>query len=205
MSVQVPIDWKAINDAIFDWFSGSTGLVTIWEDQDLPQPEYPYASLDIISGPTRVGGKDDIINTTDLTKTGEEVELCHLGHRHFTVACQIHVGPKKDATGTFQEPDPNEGARSLMSSAEGQLETIATKRLFRPIGLAFVNRLAMLSLDLPIAGQIVSRVQMDVQFATTSRVVERETFIESVELTGTFKDQADDTVSVEDFSVDSTP
>lgn len=200
MTVQVAVDIEAIQDAIQDWFSTATELETIWDDQDQPQPPYPYAGLDIISGPRRIGGRDDKINTTDLAKVGEEVEICHIGDRHLVVSCQIHVGPKKDQSGTFQEPAPNCNARALMASADAQLELERTKTLFRNATLAFVRSQDPISLDLPIAGQIVSRVQMDVEFATKSRVVERETFIEDVGITGTFEGAG--TPIVEDFSVD---
>ena len=89
-----------------------------------------------------------------------------------------------------------------MASAEAQLELERTKTLFRNATLAFVRSQDPISLDLPIAGQIVSRVQMDVEFATKSRVVERETFIEDVGITGSFTPEGGGAPIVEDFSVD---
>ena len=63
----------------------------------------------------------------------------------------------------------------------------------------------MLSLDLEIDGEFVSRVQMDVEFATTARVTEKTTFIEDITITGTIDPSDGATPVVEDFSVDSTP
>lgn len=201
MTVALAIDWEAVQDAIWQWFSESTELVTVWADQDMPQPKYPYASLDIISGPTRVGGQDDVVRVTDLAQVGEEVQHRRIGLRQFIIACQIHVGPKRNQFATFQEPTPNCNARALMSSAEAQLETFAIHQIFRDACLAFVRRTEMLSLDLPIAGEILSRVQMDIEFATNSVVDERTTYIEDVGMTGTFTDPGDTTLPPEDFSI----
>lgn len=65
--VTLPFDFSAAEDAIHDWFSTATGLTTVWRDQSAPQPAYPYGSLLIIAGPTKLGGQDEVRESTDLT------------------------------------------------------------------------------------------------------------------------------------------
>ncbi len=205
MTVQLAIDWQTLRKVIQDWFRRSTELEIIWADQDQPQPEYPYASLNIISGPTRVGGRDDVIDSTDLTApAGQEVELCHQGPREFTVNVQIHVGPVKDQSGTRQEPLPNCDARALLATAEAQILFQVTKQEFKEKALAFVRSQTPLSLDPIIAGDFVHRVSQDFEFSTMSRVAERTTFIEDATITGTITDPVGTEIAV-DFSVDTTP
>lgn len=205
MAVQTVIDWATIRDAIYDWFFAATELPTIWADQDAPQALYPYATLNVVGGPRRIGGKDNIIRTTDLGQVGEEVELSHEGPRLFTVGCQIHVGQSTDANGIRQEPSPASNARALMSTAEAALEFETARQLFKDAALAFVRTFSVQSLDVVIAGEFISRVQMDVEFATKLKAVERVTFIEKIEITGTFEPPEGPPTFDEDFSVDSTP
>lgn len=68
MTAPTPINWTAIENAIQDWFSGATGLTTIWRDQSAPQPDYPFATLLTIAGPTQIHGQDEQRETTDATR-----------------------------------------------------------------------------------------------------------------------------------------
>lgn len=205
MPVTEPISWPTLRGTIFDWFSGATGLEGIWSDQDQPQPPYPYFSLNVMSGPTRIGGRDDVINTTLGSGAAAQSQLTHQGPRHFVVGCQIHVSQKMDQFGTRQEPTADCNARSLMGSAEFDLELQATKKAFKACALAFIRIVGdPLSLDLPIDGEFVTRVQMDVEFATTARVQEFETFIENATITGTITPPGGAPI-VDDFSVDTDP
>ncbi|MCG8433488.1 MAG: hypothetical protein MJA83_05610 [Gammaproteobacteria bacterium] len=201
MSVTPAIDFAAIRGALHDWFSEATGLKTIWADQNRPQPPYPYASLNPITGPVRIGGKDDVVRTTDLAQAGQEVEHCHIGDRLITISCQIHVAPVDDQFGTEQEPDPQCDAMSLMATAEAHLDTEVNRARFFLVSLAFVSVQSLPQIDLPIGGQIIKRTQMDVQFATKSRVVERTTYIENVTITGQLKDEGGASLPDIDFSV----
>lgn len=204
MAVEQAIQWRAIQDAIYDWFNEATELGTLWSDQNTPQLPYPYATLNRISGPSRVGGKDDVITRVIGTAPNEQIEHCHQAPRHFTVSCQIHVGQKADLSGVDQEPGPECDAFALMSAAEARLGTLINRGRFRDVALAFVNVSAINSFDLPIGGEIISRVQMDVTFATMSRVTELDTFVEETTLSGTVTDPSGPDVSI-NFTVDSTP
>ncbi len=71
MVAPIPIAWATIEDALHDWFESATGLTSKirWADQAEPRPAYPYGTLKIIAGPTEVGTRDSLVETTDLTRT----------------------------------------------------------------------------------------------------------------------------------------
>lgn len=204
-TVQQPIAWKVLRSLIFRWFAGSTGLEGIWSDQDQTQPRYPYFSLRIISGPRRIGGRDDVVNTNVGSGATLLVKSTHRGPRHFVVSSQIHVSQKRDQFNTRQEPVADCDARALMESAEANLELQLTKAAFKPCGLAWVRTVGdIIDLTIDIAGERVRRVQSDFEFATTAEVQELETFIEDVTITGTITPPGGSPI-VEDFSFDSDP
>ena len=201
MTVKAPIAWAALRTAIYDWFAVATELDGLWSDQDQPQLPYPYFALNIISGPTRIGGRDDVIVTTTGVDPNQMSQLDRRGPRHFVVSCQIRVSQKKDQFQTRREPVPACNARALMTAAEGALESQLVKTAFKACALAFVRVVGdPLSIDLPIDGEFVSTVQMDVEFATTASVTEVASVIEDVTITGTLDDNG--TPIVDDFSID---
>lgn len=61
------MNWTAIQNALLTWFAARTGLTCIWADQDVAQPAYPFGLLNIIAGPTMVGGMDEVRTDTDET------------------------------------------------------------------------------------------------------------------------------------------
>lgn len=90
MVAPTPIDWNAIEDGIHAWFSGATGLTTIWENQSAPQPDFPYASLQVTSGPTRVGGADEHRYNTDYPVYVFDVDITPIAQSNVTYEVQIN-------------------------------------------------------------------------------------------------------------------
>lgn len=182
--VPPPVDWRLIEDTLQAWFAKSTSLPeVVWANQKLAQPAYPYGTLNIIAGPTRLAPSDEFRYVAeDLTETGEELEFVLTGTRQFTVSCQINVGPDG-----YNDPDCN--GRALMGSAEASLELALHREAFRTANMAMVRVGPMQDLSLEVNGEWISRVQMDVEFATTSNVTERTTYIETLDdVTGTLDD-----------------
>lgn len=66
MAASSPMSWGTIEDAIYTWFNGQTGIDTIWANQNAPRPAYPYAVLNIDSGPMPEGW-DEHRSSVDLT------------------------------------------------------------------------------------------------------------------------------------------
>lgn len=58
----MPINLQGLRDALHSWFVLSSGLPVdkvIWAEQGGERPAVPFATLKIVSGPSRVGGQDD--------------------------------------------------------------------------------------------------------------------------------------------------
>ena len=89
------ISWKPIDDALFDWvlrvFPNLDRTHIQMEDQNLPQPRYPYVTFkkdSLISN----GSQDESRETTDLTKPlGQEVAIETVSVREFTLEINAHV------------------------------------------------------------------------------------------------------------------
>lgn len=176
------LDWATLEDAIFKWFSDATGIDVLWADQDVPQPPWPFGTLNIIAGPGKPGGDDNVRRSTDLNQVGAEVGLEHNGPRHFTVSCQVIQGPP-DAH------DPDMHARRLASAAQAALELNTTNAAFIAAGLAVIDIGDATSIDTEVGGEWTTRSMFDVTFACTSSIAEREGYIENMAATGTLDDQ----------------
>lgn len=51
-----PEDWIAMRDRLHGWLAGELDPITvIWQEQDAPRPEKPYAALRVLSEPATVG------------------------------------------------------------------------------------------------------------------------------------------------------
>jgi hypothetical protein len=92
MTVEIPISLEKIQNAIHDWFSSSTGLQVVWQNQNAPAPEGSYGSLNMIVGPTSRGGVAELRETYDARRAlGAEVELEVAMECSLTVSCQVFV------------------------------------------------------------------------------------------------------------------
>lgn len=160
MTTPVPIDWRALEDAILAWLGESTGVQWIWRNQSAPQPVYPYGSVGRLGGTAPIAVRDEVRSQLDGNgaPTGE---LKIVGQRDFVASCQLHVGPPDDTS-------PECHAFALMSAAIADLSTEPRKDAFRDVGLALRERGQPTELDLEIGGQWISRVQVDVRFGVAS-------------------------------------
>jgi hypothetical protein len=177
--VQQPIAWETVELAIHDWMAEATELETIWRNQSTPRPEYPYATLLIIAGPVRRGGRDEVrTETLSGQPQGEEVAVTTCGLREFTVSCQIYVA-KPDHV------NPEAHARSLMTAAQSNLGQLSTLARLRAAGLSVVEEGPVQNIDEVLEDAYVSRSNMDVRFYAAANVVERTGYIENAALEST--------------------
>ncbi len=155
VSVPPVVDWRAIEDAIREWFETSSGLQTIWEDQRAPQPSYPYASLNRLPGSSAMPVKSEQIQKADGS-------IALRRQLDFTVSCQIHVGPPGATT-------PECHARSLIDTAVAHLDTPGQSEKFEDVGLGLRGPLGEPEdLDLEIGGEWISRSRVDIRFGVAS-------------------------------------
>ena len=189
---QAGVDWQTVEDAIFAWFAAATGIDVVWANQDVPQPPWPYGTLNVITGPTRIGGDDNVRREVDLTRdAGEEVELEYNGPRHFTVSCQVIQGPP-------DTHDPTCHARRLAGAAHAALSLGSVTQALIVAGLAVVDLEDVINLDTEVGQEWTTRSVFDVTFAFTSSVTELDGYVDTMEVTGTLDDSG--SPITEDFS-----
>lgn len=169
-----PITWSTVEDALHDWLSGATGLTTIWAQQDAPRPAYPFATLSIIAGPTRVGGVDEIRYTYDSGQPlGQEVEIEAAGLREITVSCQAFV-----AAGTSQTQ--NRVARDTMCKAQSSLGMPSVQAALRAAGLSVIEEGVVQNASAVDEDTWIGRASMDVRFRLAASVSERGPYVNQV-------------------------
>lgn len=171
--IENPIDWPEIESALHRWFAESTGVQIIWANQDATQPAYPYGTLNVISGPTKIGGVDE---NRCVIRDGQAI-LQTLGQREITVSCQLNVGKPNTH-------NPEMHSRALMSRAQSALDMQSFRAELRAAGLSVIEEQAPANFDLQVADKWISRTQMDVRFHITICIEEDIDTIETVSYTG---------------------
>jgi len=167
------IEWRDIEDTIYDWFSEQTDVEAIWANHKAVQPEYPYGLLQVISGPSREGSFDsEVVTQTTTTSTIE-----HVGVRLFTVSCQILDCPNpRDVINT---------SRARIEKAQSSLSLESVNDTLRAGCLAVVDIGDISNIDFTTEDRYVSRSNMDIIFRTTSVVSETASVIDQVNGTWT--------------------
>lgn len=178
MSVDSPISMETFEDAVHTWCSGATGLQTIWADQSAPRPPYPYALLDIISGPIADNPQWELRHTFDATRVGEEIEFSACSLCTFTVDAQFFV-PLTDSR------NPNFASRQYAAKAQGALALPSYLAALRASGVSVLNRGSVSNLNEVIADATVSRSNVNITFGASLNITEYETYIQHVELKST--------------------
>lgn len=178
--VPSPIAWQTVEDALYDWINGVTGLAAIWAEQDAPQPPYPYASINITAGPTKVAGQDEQRITYDGGQPlGQEIGIEVAGLRELTLSCQIHVR-QLDAT-------PSSHARDLMTRAQSSLGLPSVIAALAVAGLSVIEEGPVQNVSEVVEDTWISRAMMDVRFGLAASVEERTGYIKDVEMDPLYK------------------
>lgn len=111
MSGTAPFDWDTAKKALHTWLSGQLGITVRWQDQDIPRPAYPYATLAILAGPRRTGSLDE--NRWEDQAGGSGVRVAVVGDREITVSCQTYVSFE----GAAYDHDTDASARLAIAEA----------------------------------------------------------------------------------------
>lgn len=172
MAIASPIPWSTVEDALYDWFSGATGLVTIFEEQDAPRPPYPYASISIF-GPRKLFAKDEHRYSYDaLQPPGEEIGIEVCGPREITVSCKVRVKQS--------DSYPSNHARDMMTRAQSSLSVPAVLDSLRLAGLSVVEEGDILTPSERVEDTWIGRATMDVRCGLSSSVTVRTGYIATV-------------------------
>lgn len=183
------IDMATAKRGIKAWMAEAVDMQVIWANPSAPQPMRPYASLQMISGPTRISGTDEQITETDLAQVGEEVALINCGLREITISCQIYA----------DKPALGQNAQDLMSLAQAKLGQASVLTKLRTAGVTVVEEGPVQNIDQVESGSFVSRANMDVRFYIASQLEERIGYIKTAEVSSTItgiKDPVSDLVDV---------
>jgi hypothetical protein len=149
-----PINWRLIRDTLWQWFTEVSGCETIWENQNAPQPAYPYASLNMLPGTLSFGVLDE-------ERIQADGSLVLTGPRDFVLSCQIHAGPT-----TTDDPDCDARTRAhaiLASFAVPQYQAA-----FQSANIGIRDRGQVEMLDVVIGTEWIKRAQVDLRFGTMS-------------------------------------
>jgi hypothetical protein len=165
---------ETVEDAIQHWFSEATGLQTIWRNQSAPQPEYPYASLLITSGPDSIPEGFELRDLTNIGRpAGTEVEQYVCAPCLMTVSCQTYVEGEDGNK-------PSGNARSYLNKARAALFLPSQQALFEAAEISVVRSNPVTDISALTNERFVSRAGMDVQFNCVMNLSEYVGYIKKV-------------------------
>jgi hypothetical protein len=174
-----PIDWKKVDDAIYDWIGGKLGYTVIWENQNVEQPAYPYVSLLRTSLAEEGGPKETRHSFISGQPAGQEIQLLTYEPVKFTLAVSVHVDRAQGAN------DPSSNAMDIASKIRGSLGQESTIEQLLAEGLSVVGEEGIQDTSVVVNGVWISRATMDVIFRTASVMTERTGYADKVGLEST--------------------
>lgn len=197
-----PIDWTAIDNALFDWVVGALGLSAaqcIWANQDIPQPvTYPYVTL-LRTAVAEEGTGDELRTSTDLGQAaGEEIELLTTGPKSMTLTVTCHNDRSDDAF-----TDPARNATALLTVAHASLGKLSVLEALGAAGIAVIERLPVADTSVAAGGEWLSQASMDVRLRVTSTMTERTGYIDKVRVSSTITG-AIDSLNLDDYLIDAS-
>lgn len=193
------IQWKPIDDAMFDWvlrvLPDLPRSHVQREDQNLAQPIYPFVTLrksTLIS----TGAPDETRSTTDLTQPlGEEVSLETISVREFTLFINAYVDEASGAN------DPDKDAFWMMTRLQTSLSQLGTRERFDLAAISTIEDLGVDNLSQTQNGVFFSKANMDVRFRVCFSDVEKVGYIDSANVKSV---PSDPPKSTDVFGVDIT-
>lgn len=148
-----------ISNAIYDWITGVTGVKAIFSMQDGPVPPKPYIEINVLTGPMKLGGQDD------LRRDGEEFTLT--GPRNLMCSINVHGAEAFD----------------ILSKAHDSLDDPAVIDSLEAAGLTVIDEGNPTDLSELQETHFETRFQMDVEFGLASDYKVEPDIIESAEVT----------------------
>ncbi len=170
-----PFDRRAVEDALYEWALGATGVVPIWLGQRINQLRPPYITLQLASITTDAPFERRVNGEPDDPGAGEEVEITYCAISRIVLSCNTY--------GVSNEPRSD--ARAVMDKLLASLHMDAASAPLSAAGLALVDTGAALSLDELVDEAHLSRVQCDITFSLAQNITERTGYIATAEVTST--------------------
>lgn len=174
-----PMNWETIEGSIYDWIVELSKIVPrmIWEKQDVPQPEYPYASA-IVTSVVKEGGRDELRTDTDLDRdTGEEIRTINTGPVQLALSISFYVDADHVAN-----TGPNGTAAAMASKARSSLGMLSVIEHLREANIAIVRELAITDTSMVVNGEWLERATFDVLLRTTASMTEYAGYVNKVQV-----------------------
>lgn len=173
---QPSIAWEEVEQALVDWATEMTGLETVWAEENAPQPERPYITLDWLSLPAPIG---DDYWSTEADEETKEIDRVMEGVRRATITVGVHAAETRPGR------NANYFADLLVNSLHS--DTVAA-RFFAPYRMAPWGTQAILKGQFAEEGHAVSRASFDMTMgfaAGTGLPSERVGYITGASITAT--------------------
>lgn len=186
MPVAEPIDFEVIKNAVHEWFSNSTGLQVVWQNQSAPRPATPFGTLSILSGPTPLSQdweEREIVHILGnegetIENDGEEIEIQSTVPCQFSISCQTFVGCEDGR-------DPTADAISFANKALAALGLQSYRDIFSNVNASVVRTSGVKNIGALLDSQFESRAAFDVTFGSVLCLSELTGYIERVHATST--------------------
>lgn len=162
------VDIKAIQDIIFDWvrdysiddcFKELRENHIIWADQDGHQPDSPYITLKLISGPQYIGEKDKL--TYDYSNNKYEAS----GTRTLTLSVNMY----------------GQSAITVLSKLDASLSLPEVREYFRGNEMSPYDNTGVNNLSESLETVFEERANLDVMFYVVSKIKSTVKTIDTVE------------------------
>lgn len=179
MTVRTPqpsIAWEAVEQALVDWATETTGLEAIFAEENGPQPDRPYVVLDWLSFPSGIGD-DYFVDTLD--EDTDEIERALEGVREATINVQVFTESTRAGENAAYYCD-------ILANSLGSDSVVRDH--FSPVRMAPWDVQSISKGNFAEDGRAISRAGFDIRFgfsAGTGQSSERAAIITSVALTGT--------------------
>jgi len=178
----VTIDYVGFEDALQAWLLGVTGLPKVfWEERDrINEAELRYWGLLNVLSDVNLG-VDDVRYTpvAGAPPPGEDMDEQVAGQRLVTVSVRVKS----------RSQQADQTARYFLSKARTSLGSpLVREQYLQPFQIAVVRMAAFANLDFTEQRRRVSLSSMDVTFHTVAERVAQTTYIETVEVTSSYKD-----------------
>jgi hypothetical protein len=177
-----PIDWLPIEDVIYGWLTGAVpelGTIVehaVWEDQNVPQPPYPYASMKITAYAKEGGLDENRVSELIGAPAGKEIEFLSLNTIAMTLSLSFHVDRSAGAN------IPGSRGMSLAAKAQASLGMQVVQDYLRTAGIAIIQELGINDTSLVINGEWLSRATMDVRMRVTTNMTWETGYIAHVQV-----------------------
>lgn len=185
---QLGLSLSALVAPIVDWLEADTRVVSaVYTGQHTPKPDYPYATISLLTGPTFAGARRSEKWTYDPVE--DQVVVEYRDQATFSFSLQ------------FFSDDPAIHAMDLAFEALDSLQLRSRQDIFQAANMAYSSDDGITNLDFEASDRLISRSGLTVTFITG--VCTSETFdtIESVTIEENLSDESGNLLATQEIEI----